>query len=400
MRIKAFLYISAVIIIVLSAYFYLSPHNKALVTTESDEILRKTWNGYKEYFIDRDGRVMRPKDNDTVSEGQGYAMLRAAWMDDKETFDRCYRWTEDNLSRAGGKGDNLLAWHWKEGRVVDWMPASDADIDYALSLIFADGKWQGQAPRGMDDYGAKAEKVLKDILTLETYLTKSGRLYLAPWILGDAENSAPYPVNPSYYSPAHFRVFYKFSKDKRWEGLTDTTYYILGELSKSFNGISGKGLIPDWCAVSDTDTFLVLGGKNSTFGWESVRIPFRVGLDFLWFKNKEAEKFFNMGFSKFIEDQWIKDKAVYCEYSYDGTCYNKYENAAFYAAYYCALNISRSPYDEEMLRMAQGYIVKNKDKWVYENTEEYYVNSLAWLAEGLKSGRLKNLAKERKIYGK
>ena len=82
--------------------------------TEVETLLSLVWKGLKNHFITAEGRVIRPKnENDTVSEGQAYAMLQAVWMDDQETFDKCYRWTENNLSRKSLTGDHLLAWWWK-----------------------------------------------------------------------------------------------------------------------------------------------------------------------------------------------------------------------------------------------------------------------------------------------
>lgn len=353
---------------------------KLEINDKSKDFLNNTWQGYKHYFINQVGRVIRPLENDTVSEGQAYAMLRAVFMSDKETFDLCYRWTEKNISRIREKSDNLLAWHWQEGKVTDWMPASDADIDYALSLILAQTRWPNQAPNDLEDYGSKAKKILADILNLETYSTASGRLYLSPWIL-DPNHNGKFPVNPSYYSPAHFRVFYEFSNDKRWQNLIDTTYYLLDSLEKKFDGKVGKGLIPDWCSVSNNDEFFQLEGKNSEFGWEAVRIPFRIGLDFLWFKSKQAQDFFQSGFLQFIEGEYKRNGKIYCQYSYDGLCNNKYENILFYAAYYIVLDIAKSVYARDILKKIETAIVKDKNGWVYISPKQYYVNSLAWIAQ-------------------
>ncbi|NQT05940.1 MAG: hypothetical protein HQ575_00190 [Candidatus Omnitrophica bacterium] len=359
---------------------------------ESIEILNKTWEGYKYFFITDDGRVKRPKDGDTVSEGQAYAMLRAVWMDDKETFDRCYAWTEDNLSRKNNKGDNLLAWLWKDAKVQDWMPASDADIDYALSLVFADSIWKEGPPDYLEGYGVKAEKILKDILDLETFKIADGRLFLSPWILEKDADRILFPVNPSYYSPAHFRVFHQFTNDPRWIKLADTTYFILRELSREFDGQEGLGLIPDWCSIDNAGVFHRLDDKSGDFGWESVRIPFRVMLDYLWFQDKNAKTFFeSSGYSQFLKREWRKRKAIYCEYAYTGKPLKAYENPLFYSAYYCVLSAAGSPYADNMLKKTRSYIEKYKGGWLYIDKDEYYVNSLAWLADGIKIGIIKNI---------
>ncbi len=355
---------------------------------KATEIVENAWLGYKRYFIEPDGRVNRPDSGDTVSEGQAYAMLRAVLTGDKETFDKCYLWTEENLSRKSSRGDNLLAWLWDRGAVKDWMPAADADIDYALALVFADSIWEGENPGGTDYYGRRARYMLDDILRLLTYRTSSGRLYLSPWIIGQ-EKKTRYPVNPSYYSPAHFRVFYQFTSDKRWLELVDTMYYILDSISKNFDGKEGRGLIPDWCAVGDNDEFYVLEGKSSGFGWEAVRVPLRVAMDYYWFKGKTAQDFLSGGFSRFVEGQWKNNGAVFCEYSYDGTSSNEYEDALFYAAYYCALSAGESRYSKDMLQKNRSFLRKEAAGWVYNDTSAYYTNSLAWFADGFISGILR-----------
>ncbi len=78
-----------------------------------DAALTASWTFYKTHYILPDGRVKRPDNQqDTVSEGQAYALLRAVWSNDQATFDRCYAWTENHLSQKTLRGRNLLAWHW------------------------------------------------------------------------------------------------------------------------------------------------------------------------------------------------------------------------------------------------------------------------------------------------
>lgn len=381
------LFLITVIAILFSGHHWLSKAeaNKAC------QIAENTWAGFKHHFIDESGRVKRIENEDTVSEGQAYAMLRAVWMNDKETFDKCYIWTENNLSRTQTNGDNLLAWHWKDGKIRDWMSASDADIDYALSLVFADACWKGDAPAGVEDYGTKAKLVLEDIIRLETYSTSTGKLYLSPWILDNPTQPDHLPVNPSYYSPAHFRIFYEYTKDSRWLSLIDTTYYLLNSLSKNLEDLRGVGLIPDWCSVNKNDKFNSLEGKSNDFGYEAIRVLFRVGLDYFWFKSKQAKKFL-ADFSKFLEHQFETESVVFCEYDYIGQVLKRYESPAFYACYYYPLQAASSPYSKAALKKCRGYIRKNDNVWFYQNEKEYYLNSLAWLADGLQAGVIRNLS--------
>lgn len=361
-------------------------------SNDSRVVVEKTWVGFKQIFIESDGRVKRVKNSDTVSEGQAYAMLRAVWMNDKEYFDKCYRWTEENLSRVKVKGDNLLGWIWKDGAIVDWMPASDADVDYALSLIFADMRWKGLSPDGVEDYRTKAIAVLSDILKKETFVTSSGKIYLAPWIMNREVELGIYPLNPSYYSPAHFRIFHDYTGDDRWAQLTDTSYYILNSLLAEFDGKKGVGLIPDWCGVDSLDSFYVLQGKNKGFGYEALRVPFRVGLDYMWFGRDEAKEFLGC-FNVFLEKQMKAYGKIYCEYDLSGQTVKAYESPAFYSCYYYAMKISGSSYANRISEKIQKYVLKTDGGLYYQSRDAYYSNCLSWLADGYQNGYVENLFK-------
>jgi len=138
-----------------------------------------------------------------------------------------------------------------------------------------------------------------------------------------------FPSNPSYYSPAYFRIFYLYTHDARWFQLLDTTYEMLSILSKDLAGSAGVGLIPDWVRVDKEDSYYPLEGKNSGFGWEATRVPLRVALDYYWFDNEKAKSYFNLGLPQFIEHEWEKNRAVFCDDQYDGHIEKRYEAPLF-----------------------------------------------------------------------
>ena len=114
-----------------------------------------------------------------------------------------------NLSRGRAHGDSLLAWRW--GRlpdgswgVLDANSATDGDLDYALALVLAH-RLGWRAPPGLPDYREEARRVQADILAKEVVALPEGDLLLTPgnW----HEPQPPYLVNPSYFSPAAYRLF-------------------------------------------------------------------------------------------------------------------------------------------------------------------------------------------------
>ena len=175
-----------------------------------ERALTASWQSYCRHFINRDGRVIIPEEGGgTISEAQAYALLRAVWANDEPVFNRVYSFTYAKLSRARTHGDSLLAWRW--GRlpdgswgVLDANSATDGDLDYALALVLAH-RLGWRAPPNLPDYREEARRVQADILAKEVVALPGGDVLLTPgnW----HELKPPYLVNPSYFSPAAYRLF-------------------------------------------------------------------------------------------------------------------------------------------------------------------------------------------------
>src|ERR1700692_604604 len=105
------------------------------LTDQIRAVLQQAWAGYTKTFIEPDGRVIDPtRGGVTTSAGQGYALLRAAWMGDRQVFDTAWSWTAANLTTPS---DGLFACLWSGGHLADSNSASDADSDIALALLYA-----------------------------------------------------------------------------------------------------------------------------------------------------------------------------------------------------------------------------------------------------------------------
>ncbi len=341
-------------------------------TSDPSVILRKTWKGYTDSFI-REGRVVRPKDGyDTVSEGQAYAMLRALAADDRETFDAVLRWTERHLSRKERAGDRLLSWRYADGAVVDANSAADADTDYALALVLASRKWRDAS------YLVLAKEVMNDILDRETRRF-NGRLYLLPWPLQRGAPTGRIPQNLSYYSPAHFRIFFEETADKRWLELVETGYHLQRLIQRRFNGETGSGLLPDWCEIGADGIVATMPGRSASYGWEAVRIPLRLAMDYLLYGDGRALDLLRR-FSAFYEEEYAENGMIYSEYSYGGEAANPFEHPLFYTAAFAALEISGSSLADMAFERVHRYLKDREGASWYLDEKEYYANSLCWLA--------------------
>jgi endoglucanase len=336
--------------------------NCSFIPHNSEEIAQGSWSHYKQTFI-HEGRVFRPKNNnDTVSEGQAYGMLRAVLMNDKKTFDECLVWTETELSRQQTDGDSLLAWHYENGKVSDTKAASDADIDYAYSLILAHRKWNDKS------YLRLANEVLRSVLDHETSVIND-KLYLLPWPKQNNSSDEVVALNPSYYAPSHFKLFFEVSGDKRWLELVDTTYYILGKLLDFSGDLNKRHLVPDWITIDSKGNISELPGKPIAYGWDAVRVPLRIAADYYLYGDNRALGVLRV-FSAYFEK----------EYSNASTG-EAYENALFYSAAYAATETAGSPVSTAILKRLRKCIRKDDEGLYYNDADDYYINSICWLPE-------------------
>ncbi|KZK74237.1 MAG: hypothetical protein A3K90_04800 [Pelodictyon luteolum] len=337
--------------------------------TDDAIVLRKSWAGYLHTFV-QEGRVVRPRNGfDTVSEGQAYAMIRAVTASDRTSFDAILLWTEKNLSRRELHGDNLLAWHYADGRVVDWQAASDADIDYAYSLLLAARKW------GDPSYARLGRQVLADILRMET-ITYEGRLRLLPWNRKPTDGKGYVVQNPSYYSPAQFKLFFGETGDGRWLELAATGYDLLDRLQEPAGG--GAFLVPDWCRIGEGGDLRELEGYSSLYGWDALRVPMRIALDHALFHEPRAARVLGR-FAEFYTSEFKRFGHVHSVYSTGGRSVVYDENPLSYAAAYAALEASGSPLAETAYRRLQRFSHQKKGHIYYLDRKDYYANSLSWL---------------------
>jgi len=210
-------------------------------------------------YVDAEGRVVRiDQGGDTVSEGQAYAMLLAAAEGDAATFARVWHWTRANLQQP----DELLAWHWEDGRVTDPSSAADADLDAAWALLIASRQFEDGG------YRAAALRLAAAILEHET-VEIGGRPVL---VAGDWAQSVPAKVDPSYFTPVAFGALERASGDPRWGELSASSREILAQLTDR-----PTGLAPDWAVVdADGQAWATAGpgqAGEAVFGYDAVRVP-------------------------------------------------------------------------------------------------------------------------------
>jgi len=258
-----------------------------------NEDVQAAYTQWKNDTVTTDGakgfrRVKRPKEpgldvNSTVSEGIGYGMLIAVYMDDQALFDDLWQYEQQFLDGMTG----LMNWYIKadgSGPATGGNgPATDADEDMAFALIMADKQWGGQLKALKKNYLDIAKTQMSAVWNNEIY----NFIYLraGPW----ADNSN---LNLSYFAPAYYKVFATIDKTPTsdWVKVTDTMYTVLNASLNAGNGNTSNGLVPAWCDSSgkpNGGAFGPTGGPSPTnYQYDSCRTPFRIGLD--WCLNGET----------------------------------------------------------------------------------------------------------------
>lgn len=182
-------------------------------------------------YTEADGRVVRrDQGGDTVSEGQAYGMLLAVAASDQSRFTGIWDWAKNNLLRP----DGLMSWQWREGAVVDDESASDADLNAARALVLAGDRF------GDSSLARDGRSMANAVLDHETVQTPKGLVLTA----GSWVHSAPWAVNPSYFSPGATTELAAATGDPRWTQLQAGGTAVIQTL------LTEHKLPPDWAQVS------------------------------------------------------------------------------------------------------------------------------------------------------
>lgn len=359
----------------------------------SKEMMGGIWNSYKkEYLEPNTYRTLdKQQNNITTSEGQSYTMLRSVWMDDKKTFDYSWTWTKYNMQR---KSDSLFSWLFgqksdgKYGIIEEKggiNTASDADVDIATSLIFASNRW------GQKEYYDEAKKIITDIWNLQVAEVDGKYILLSNDIEKKSESS--FVINPSYFAPYAFKIFAQIDQKNNWNKLAQDSYtwldiFTSSNLDKPTLGV----LTPDWVIIDKKTGNFVNKYKNnltSNFGFEALRTPWRIALDYQWFNDPKAKKYLNR--LVFLNDRWKQDKVLKAVYSHEGKVVENYENNAFYGGVLGHFIVNHPETATEIYNTKLKSLY-NPDTYSFTQKLSYYDDNWVWFGMSLYNNNLINLS--------
>ncbi len=392
-KITAYILIILAVIILLFVMYRNSQKAGAPIVFSDKDMFQSLWSHYKQDYLEK-GTLRSfdtTHDDVTTSEGQSYTLLRAVWMDDRATFDTSFQFTQDNLKH---KNDNLYSWLFGKAtngqyRVLTEQgggnSASDADTDIALALVFAYYRWGDQR------YLDYAQGIFNDIWAKEVVVAL-GKPYLAANDIEKIKSAKPL-LNPSYLAPYAYRIFHQVDDKHDWLALVDTGYEVL---TKATQGNLDKGksanLPPNWVALNpQTGAVEAATGADLTtnFGFDALRVPFRIALDYEWFSEPRAKEYLDsLGFFK---NEWQSQKALAATYSHDGQVVLAAEVPSVYGGVIGYFKESDGADAEDVYGQKLKFLF-NQDTGNFKDRLSYYDANWAWFGIGLYNNFLPNLA--------
>lgn len=254
------------------------------------------------------------KNHDARSEGMSYGMMIAVQFDKKEIFDRLWRWSKKYMQHQDGPWKGYFAWSCKtDGTRNAQGPASDGELYFVTSLIFASNRWGNDT--GIN-YLAEAQKIL------DCSMQKAGMNQVSPLINLEHKliTFTPDPwggrfTDPSYHLPAFYEIWAKWANDGRSEFWNECARKSREYLHKSIHPVTG--LNPDYNNYDGT----LLGNNRivgDAFRFDSWRVPMNITLDYSWAcADKKWQQSYGNKIQNFLYSQGI-DTFV-DQYNVDGT---------------------------------------------------------------------------------
>lgn len=330
--------------------------------------LADAWTAYKQTFIRPEGYVWDQARQEVTSEGQSYALLRAVWMNDRETFARVYDWTESHLARP----DGLYSWQWTPkdgGRVVDANTATDADQDIAFALILAADAFDAPA------YRERAKNLLVAIRQVEGIVTDGGWVPCAGnWAVSERI------INLSYFTFYAYPLFAALDPEGDWLGVRKRCYDLLARFLAQKNVM----LPADFAVADPAGNFAPLSarsGLSGDFSFDAMRVYWRVAMDCRL--NNHPRACGDPARVKSLMDLLARDGRLFSRYQVDGLKRSDISSVSFFGSALPALEIA-SP------QLADALVKKDLSPAaltpLLRDPNRYYDNNWTWFGLAAWSG--------------
>lgn len=257
------------------------------------------------YFEEGDslGYVSDIKNNDARTEGMSYGMMIAVQLDKKEIFDRIWRWSVKYMQHQTGPREAYFAWSVNPKTKKQNSPgsASDGELYYITSLLFASNKWGNNT--GIHYYN-EARRILDAMWKKDGTGNIYNLINTEHKLITFVPDAGGYNwTDPSYHLPAFYEVWAQYAKDGHeqfYKECADSSRMFLHRACDAVTGLN-----------SDYTEFS--GAPHSTpwmppgFRYDSWRVPMNIAMDYTWYgKDKKWQEDYAKKFQNFLRSKNLK----------------------------------------------------------------------------------------------
>lgn len=225
-----------------------------------------TWTAYRDKYMMADGRIVDTGNKGVShSEGQSYGLIFAYNANDRDSFERIARWTQEQLSR---KDIALHCWRYDPAAadpVADKNNATDGDLVIAWALHLAGKRWD------RPDYIARSAAIRAAIRS-HCVIERYGRHLLLPGLQGFVTGGGV-TLNPSYFVWPALDAFARIDGAGIWGPVIDDCAQLLG-LAR----FGARHLPCDWMTISGPAQLAPTSDKPPRFGYDAIRVPLYAAL--------------------------------------------------------------------------------------------------------------------------
>lgn len=219
---------------------------------------------------------------DVRTEGMSYGMMMAVQMDNKDVFDRLWKWTYKYMYMTEGENAGYFAWSCSpKGEKNSYGPAPDGEEYFALALFFASHRW-GDSEKEPFNYSQQARELLhtcihkgEDGVGYPMWNPENKLIKFIP----NCEYS-----DPSYHLPHFYELFSLWANEEDRPFWREATNASREYLKLACHPITG--LAPEYAHYDGTPN------DERGFGHffsDSYRVAANIGLDYEWFRGNEWE---------------------------------------------------------------------------------------------------------------
>lgn len=373
--------------------------------------------GWKNRYLASNGVVIRPYSegngdtansyalaSDAVSEGQAYGMALAVQQNDKVTFDlieqanytyfdRRNLTATNCLNNVPANSYNLMGYHFNPNNptlgkgsmtMFDGAAAYDADIDRALSLLWAHNRY---GSTGTINYLSRSLAICSDLVAFGLRLDASTNNYIMVSGTGNISIASP-EMNNSYQNPAAYKMFAKYdtTNTAKWNLAVAGAYDIINKTALAVlpnpaapgNTQTTTAKLPaNWITYNfSTGAVGVLAAtyRDTNYTYDAFRQTNRLFLAYQWYTDTTALARLQ-DYKSFLVAEWATTRTgsplIYAEYFHDGSVKNNYESRLFYYAAWLAITAN----DSSNTTGSAIFSTKLANAYVQSGDGSYYNNS-------------------------